>query len=574
MYYESYFGFNEPPFSISPDPRYLYLTAGHREALAHLLYGVSEGGGFVLLTGEIGAGKTTVCRCLLQQLPEDVDVALVLNPKLGVLEFLETICDELDIKVHDNRELSFKLLIDYIYKHLLAAHGQGRNTVLIVDEAQNLSPEVIEHLRLLTNLETDEKKLLQIILIGQPELRSLLAAPGLQQMAQRITARFHLNLLSRAEAQGYIEHRLKVAGSDVRIFGRRSIRHIWRKSGGVPRLMNAICDRALLGASVANQQKVTIKIARKAAFEVLGEQVGRQRRIVFARPLRYAVLILFLAVAAIMAFMYFPKNIAIPTIGSPLSGFDTRLAGSELEASGPDRLLPLPEADIARGAFEAGLNRRGEADFLSGFLDASSADINDFERSAHGHLFKRWGVTYASKSTQMDCDYAKTVGLACLVGRGNLQTLAMLNRPAVLVLQGESGRVFKVALAALGEDRAIVNVFNNELTVSVDKLRELWTGEYLMIWRPPAGYTRIVKAGMEGDVVEWIARRLAGSDGEVVRVYGSSLVNRVRLFQQVYGLVPDGEVGPMTLIAINNFTGSFAPKLKNLSVSELNAVTE
>lgn len=578
MYYESHFGLNEPPFSISPDPRYLYLTAGHREALAHLLYGVTGGGGFVLLTGEIGAGKTTVCRCLLQQLPEDVDVALVLNPRLDVLEFLETICDELGIKIHGNNELSFKLLIDYIYKHLLVAHSQGRNTVLIVDEAQNLSPEVIEHLRLLTNLETDEKKLLQIILIGQPELRDLLGAPALRQMAQRITARFHLNLLSGAEAQGYIEHRLKVAGSERQLFDLRSIKYIWRRSGGVPRLMNAICDRALLGASVANQQKVNVKIANKAAFEVLGEQVGHQRRATFTRPLRYAVLILSLATVAIMAFMYFPKNIEIPMIGDRFSGFDTRAAGSGHEVSGPGTMVALQESEaevgIASRVSEANLNRKEEADFLSNLLGSRSANLNDLERSAHSNLFKRWGITHTSQSTQLDCDYAKTIGLACLSGRGNLQTLTMLNRPSVIALRGESGRIYKAALTSLSEDTAVINLSDTELTVSLDKLRELWTGEYLVMWRPPENYTRIVKAGMEGDVVEWIARRLTGNGGEVVRVYGPSVVNRVRLFQQVYGLVPDGEVGPMTLIAINNFAGSSAPKLKHLSASELTVATE
>ena len=272
MSYESYFDLDELPFSISPDPRYLYLTTGHREALAHLLYGVAGSGGFVLLTGEIGAGKTTVCRCLLEQLPEDVDVALVLNPKLDVLEFLQSICDELKIVLPGGNPVNLKLLVDSIYQYLLAAHARGRNTVLIVDEAQHLGLEVVEQLRLLTNLETNKKKLLQIILIGQPELRDLLDSPALRQLAQRITARFHLNLLSLQETRGYIRHRLKVAGSEQELFSRKSVKFIWKKSAGVPRLINGICDRALLGAGLDCKKKVSMSIAIKAANEVLGDR--------------------------------------------------------------------------------------------------------------------------------------------------------------------------------------------------------------------------------------------------------------------------------------------------------------
>ncbi|RLA45482.1 MAG: hypothetical protein DRR06_07225 [Gammaproteobacteria bacterium] len=302
MSYQSYFDLDELPFSISPDPRYLYLTAGHREALAHLLYGVTGSGGFVLLTGEIGAGKTTVCRCLLEQLPEDVDVALVLNPKLDVLEFLQSICDELQIVLPEGLSVSLKLLVDNIYQYLLVAHARGRNTVLIVDEAQHLGPDVVEQLRLLTNLETNKKKLLQIILIGQPELRDLLDSPALRQMAQRITARFHLNLLSLQETRGYIRHRLKVAGSEQELFSRKSVKYIWKKSAGVPRLINGICDRALLGAGLDCKKKVSMSIANKAANEVLGDRKQAAKR----SPIRRLQFIfgIFLLVAVIIAGIY------------------------------------------------------------------------------------------------------------------------------------------------------------------------------------------------------------------------------------------------------------------------------
>src|SRR5215510_1924248 len=215
--YTAHFGLTEPPFAITPDPRYLYLSEAHREALAHLLYGIGEGGGFVQLTGEVGTGKTTLCRCLLEQLPPRVDVAFVLNPKVTDVELLTTICEELRLPPCAGAT-SRKHLVDALHHHLLEAHRQGRRTVLIIDEAQDLAPDVLEQVRLLTNLETSTEKLLQIILIGQPELIRLLAQPGLRQVHQRVTARYHLQPLSRAETHAYVRHRMAVAGRSDRVF--------------------------------------------------------------------------------------------------------------------------------------------------------------------------------------------------------------------------------------------------------------------------------------------------------------------------------------------------------------------
>ncbi|HEX7551289.1 MAG TPA: AAA family ATPase [Candidatus Methylomirabilis sp.] len=210
--YEAYFNLASAPFAVTPDPRYVYLTKRHREALAHLQYGILQPGGFVQLTGEVGTGKTTLCRCLLEQLPPEADVAVILNPLLGVVGLLATICDELHIQYTSDSLDTIKTLVDALHAHLLDAHGRGRRTVLIIDEAQNLSPAVLEQVRLLTNLETSTEKLLQIILIGQPELKRLLARRELRQLAQRITARYHLMPLSLAETAAYIRHRLRVAG--------------------------------------------------------------------------------------------------------------------------------------------------------------------------------------------------------------------------------------------------------------------------------------------------------------------------------------------------------------------------
>ncbi len=268
--YRKYFGLKENPFSIAPNPRYLYMSALHQEALAHLLFGVQSDGCMVLLTGDVGAGKTTVCRCLLEQLPENTDLALILNPKLNALELLASICDELEIAVI-SKKISIKTYIDHLNRYLLSAHARGRITALLIDEAQNLSLDTLEQLRLLTNLETSRQKLLKIILLGQPELRQLLNQDSVIQINQRITSRYHLSPLSRQEVAAYIEHRLAVAGSRKRLFSADALREVARLSKGIPRLINILCDRALMGAFVETQEQVSRIIVRQAAREVLGE---------------------------------------------------------------------------------------------------------------------------------------------------------------------------------------------------------------------------------------------------------------------------------------------------------------
>ncbi|HEY5791019.1 MAG TPA: AAA family ATPase, partial [Gammaproteobacteria bacterium] len=265
--YLDHFGLEHRPFAITPDPRFLYLSERYREALAHLLFGVGEGGGFVLLTGEVGTGKTTLCRGLLEQLPDDVDAALVINPRVSAGELLAAVCDEL----HVAREPAAggKALVDALNRHLLAAHAAGRRTVLIIDEAQNLGAEALEQVRLLTNLETATEKLLQIILIGQPELRELLARRELRQLAQRVTARYHLEPMRPDEIEAYIDHRLRLAGADGGLFTGAAKRRVCRASRGIARLVNTISDRALLGAYASGKQRVDAGTVARAAREVL-----------------------------------------------------------------------------------------------------------------------------------------------------------------------------------------------------------------------------------------------------------------------------------------------------------------
>src|SRR6202034_3988432 len=270
--YLSFFGLNEKPFAITPDPRYLYLSERHAEALAHLLYGINESGGFIQLTGEVGTGKTTVVRTLLSRVPHHADVAVILNPRVTPVEFLLTICEELGLAIADADRESVKHMVDALNRRLLNAHAEGRRIIVLVDEAQNLSIDVLEQVRLLTNLETPTQKLLQIILIGQPELRDLLARTELRQLAQRVTGRYHLNPLSASETAAYVRHRLRVSGATSDIFSGAALSELHYLSGGVPRVINVIADRALLGAYTQDRHRVTSGLVRHAAAEVFGRR--------------------------------------------------------------------------------------------------------------------------------------------------------------------------------------------------------------------------------------------------------------------------------------------------------------
>lgn len=275
--YTRYFGLTEKPFAIAPNPRYLFMSELHREALAHLMYGISSEGCIILLTGDVGTGKTTVCRCLIDQLPAKTDIAMILNPKLTIDDLLKTICDELKIPIPATTP-SIKNYIDQLNAYLLRAHAEGRNTALIVDEAQNLDIEILEQLRLLTNLETNTNKLLQIILIGQPELRNILSDPKLSQINQRITTRYHLKPLQAADVSTYIEHRIAIAGGNSRnvLFSKKAIEYVAKISKGIPRVINTLCNHALLGAYANNSDHVSLGIIKKAAGELAVTNNGKR----------------------------------------------------------------------------------------------------------------------------------------------------------------------------------------------------------------------------------------------------------------------------------------------------------
>ncbi|MBS0580275.1 MAG: AAA family ATPase [Proteobacteria bacterium] len=524
--YLSFFGLNEKPFAITPDPRYLYLSERHAEALAHLLYGINEAGGFVQLTGEVGTGKTTIVRSLLAQTPKNAEIALILNPKMTPTEFILTICEEIGIGVPDDAQGSLKDLVDILSRYLLRAHAGGRRVVLVVDEAQNLSPEVLEQVRLLTNLETNTQKLLQIILIGQPELRELLARNELRQLAQRVTGRYHLNPLSREETAAYVRHRLRVAGATTDIFAGAALGEVFRLSEGVPRVINVISDRALLGAYTLDRHRVTAGLVRDAAAEVFGKRFAPQW-------LPWAVT--FGVAAALTAVTVALWNF------QPWSGHAREAAAPQAQAADPN---PVPAAAAATPAAPAAPHL---GDLLTQYTAETDTD------TAFARLFGLWSAQYQRSSTD-PCTQAAQQGLECVAERGSFGELRLYNHPAILLLTDPSGASHQVVLTALGDDQATLQLGGTR-TVPIGELTRYWLGDFVMLWHPANSPVKSLSTGMRGADVRWLRQSLqklhgAAPDAHASDLFDAQLAMQVRDFQRAHQLSVDGIAGVQTQIAL------------------------
>jgi general secretion pathway protein A len=529
MYLE-YYGLREPPFSITPDPRYVFLSERHRDALAHLLYGIGKGGsgGFVQLTGEVGTGKTTLCRLLLEQLPENTRVALVLNPKLSPVELVESICEELKLDISGKRG-SLKALTDTLNAYLLDAYAEGLRVVLIVDEAQNLSTESLEQVRLLTNLETPTQKLLQIILLGQPELRDVLSRPELRQLAQRITARYHLTPLDAGETEAYVRHRLAVAGATRTPFSRLGLKALYQRSGGIPRLINIIADRALMAGFAREQDAIGERVVDRAADEALpGHARYWVRR--YGRWAAAAAIVLGIA-GAFMAWR-------APNTDAPAAALPPAAASNE-SAPAEAMLAKLGEA------IENGGDRR---------LDAFS------------QLLARWQVDPDAVSVReaSRCPAVIAPGLGCLRGRATLEQLARFDRPLILVLHDESKQAHAL-LQGVGPTHVRLDLGGRRYELARASLSKLWNGEFVAVWRLPSDVpTASIKRGDAGAGVAWIKARLASLDGQDAEsgpaFFDAELEERVRKLQTAYGIKADGIVGPETLFALSALDDS-GPRL-------------
>jgi len=557
--YTAFFGLQQEPFSIAPDPRFLYLSDKHRDALALLNYGLNRGASFVLLTGEIGAGKTTVWRRFLEELPSNFDVANVVNPKLDAQALIARICEDLHLDTpRDEAPID---MIDALHGHLLLAHAMGRRTLIVIDEAQALSNEVLEQLRLLTNLDSSGRKL-QVMLIGQPELRQTLRQPQLEPLAQRVVARYHLPALSESETAGYIAHRLAVAGlRGPAPFDGESIGLIHRLCAGVPRRINVVCDQALANAQAAGRRRVDRHAVERAVAATYG---GKPATVVEPTVERTSVNVW--AAAGVAAAALVGGVLLAPRVQSMRGADDVARppVGQTVPAAPAVRVEPataaVAEAVPARSqvgvpplalaaAAPAKASLTGPAQ--DALFTAAAAD----ESAAWRTLAGLWGARLGPGDA---CAAALAQSLRCLRLRGGVATILQLDRPGLLRLVDERGRVAHALLTSIGGELATINVAGTEATVSWTELARVWRGDFATLWRAPAGYGDGEVAGNTA----WLAERLAAIDGQGPIAKGREpLRARIAAFQLAHGLTPDGLAGPLTVMQLARASQGDEPRL-------------
>ncbi|MES2671217.1 MAG: AAA family ATPase [Pseudomonadota bacterium] len=546
MYLE-YYGLEQAPFSITPDPHYVFLSEHHRDALAHLLYGIRQGGGggFVQLTGEVGTGKTTLSRLLLNQLPENTHAALVLNPRLEPAELLQTICEELRLPTSIAPALAStpaptgkrkgskaaasaratakpggKAMFDALGAYLLEAYAKGDRVVLIIDEAQNLSTEALEQVRLLTNLETETQKLLQIILIGQPELRDTLARPELRQLAQRITARYHLRPLDEAGTAAYLRHRLTTAGAKRFPFAQDAVRRIHQRSGGVPRLINVIAERALLGGYAHDLLSIDARTVDRAAGEALAPSLT-------AHPQRDRASLIAAGALALAA-------IVIAFVLSRTSPGDAQAVDDPAAAttSVADASMPIsttPDRPALDGAA-----------LLQRVRQTPPRSLREWQA-----LVAAWKApTALGKASPDACPPTLSPGWRCLRSRAQLDQLLRIGRPVLLRLRAEPQAIWA---SLLGADTGSVRISLDGNAIDVDRvaLAGVWNGEFLAVWSAPDALEAKFAAG-DAAAVDWVRRRLLAEGDN-----GSDLPVALRAFQARMGLRSDGALNADTVFALS-----------------------
>ncbi len=545
------------------------MSRRHQEGLAHLLYGINSGG-FVVLTGEVGTGKTTLCHGLLQQLPDDVDIALILNPKLNSLELLANICDELGID-YNPEKAGLKDFTDLLNTYLLDAHARGRRTVLLIDEAQNLSMEVLEQIRLLTNLETSKTKLLQIVLVGQPELKRILSQKELRQLNQRITARYHLEPLDLEETQLYIKHRLVISGGEENVFKKSAIKRIYTLSQGIPRLINLLCDRALLGAYASGVKTVTPKIVEQAAKEVLESENKPYRRIsllFFLLILVTAGLFMFNLNPSFFSSVFTDKAIVVaenrtktetPVEEAPIEDFISLKAENILS---PEKFA-IPSLPTAK--------ERAPETTAENFSEYISNPELSFE-NAFAQALALWGEK-APHGKKIDCDSLKQKGLRCLIDHGSLKDVLKYNRPAVLEFSLPDGRKRHALLIGMDRGYPIIrSVDGKDLTFPLEEVLKFWQGYYLILWKSPLIHNmKGIYPGQASPNVLWLRKQMDRIDGQdsidvpQPDVFDTRLEDRVKTFQKLHGLQQDSIVGSRTMIILqNSIQAENFPKLKYL----------
>lgn len=522
--YQAFYGLNEAPFTIAPNPKYLFLSQQHQQAVTHLQYCLQEGGGFILLTGEVGTGKTTLARSLLSQLDDTTNIASILNPSLSEIELLATLCDELNISYQDDPTL--KQLTDLLSQFLLANHQQGRNTLLIIDEAQHLRSEVLEQLRLLTNLETDEKKLLQVMLIGQPELQQLLKQNHLRQLAQRITARYHLVPLGNVDVSAYIAHRLSIAGRDSALFTKSACNRIHQLSGGIARIINLICDKALLHAYGSQLTEIGPKTINEVANDILAieQPVSQNVERVWLMPVLISLVTLIIGYSV-----------------------------TTMVLTGDNNVVEHNSNPVLTAPVNSSVNNEN----LTKLLVKSTSQSRAFSA-----LMNVWGTSHGAGSN--GCEQAKTYGLRCFSGTG-WQSLLEYNHPALVGLQ-ENGNIYYGVIIDANDENAIrIQLDTSQVNVTKAWLLERLTGSFTLLWQPNFDYQKALSMRQQGTGVnqlqQWI-NQLYAPGQYAGDVFDQSLRDNVKRFQQENQLTVDGIAGEKTLLRLQSATGSHTQKLR------------
>jgi general secretion pathway protein A len=578
--YQSFFGLTCEPFSVAADPRFIYRSPAHRQALAHLKFGLHRGTGFILLTGEIGAGKTTVCRSFIRRLNPVFDVALVVNPRLDARALLARACEDLRIEL----QAGTVDLIDAIHGHLLLSHAAGRRTLIVVDEAQALSLDVLEQLRLLTNLDSSGGKL-QVFLIGQPELRTMLQQPALEPVAQRVVARFHLSALPERETALYIAHRLSVAGLFGPLpFDEAALHRIHHLCAGVPRRINVLCGRVMHVAEEAAIRTITQEMVEEAAHEVFDDppkaevvddmpQATTAPTVPTESEPRWPALLgvagsaLLIGALAVWTLNGHGSPPTPPSIAAA-SPTTTPTAAAPTPVSVP---VPVPAPAPSPAPVSMSTTRVVAASLAAAAsppaakpvpfdrIETFFATAEPDESVAWRNLARLWG---AALGPSPPCDAAASAGLRCYRTSGGLETVRQLDRPGLLKLTNEQGRVVYALLVGLSDSGATIRSGDTEMVLPLSALAGRWHGEFATLWRSPPGYRIGGSIGAGNAFSDWLGERLSIVDGASPNANdGESLAARVSVFQLAHGLEPDGRVGPQTMMQLNHASSVGEPRL-------------
>jgi general secretion pathway protein A len=573
--YESFFGLRDQPFRLTPDPRYLYLGPKHREGYAHLLYALREGSGFVAIMGEVGTGKTTLVRALLNENRENIAVAYIFNPVLSSIELLQTINAEFGIAA---RSTSKKELTDALNAFLIAQKTSGGRAVIIVDEAQNLDPAVLEQLRLLSNLETETAKLLQIVLLGQPELSNLLDRPELRQLSQRVALRWQLDPLGRNETRKYLEHRIRVAGGGAALLQPAAIVAIYEHTGGIPRLINVLAHRALLVAYTRGTRTVGAAEVSSAVTELEEGKVPLR-----AQPRRATWQYKVAAGAGVAIAAVVVAFLLVAPLGpeAPKAANDSQQAEQppqprkeKAQRRAPDERSPeaAPVDDAERkpnSRRQRGMAGASDAEDFGRQLARSSA--YETASGAMSRLIELWTgaplapTEIASGTLDLQLLGARR-GLRYLAAEMSVELLTLIDLPAVLELEISDGGEVRYALLERYDDGSVVLRLDRETTVSADTVNAYWTGRAHLLWRDAERLSRALIPGTEGPAVSKLQQLLAeaGSyQGDSTGVYDEKTQNAVQSFQSAHGLVQNGVAGIVTQIVLYNALGRFErPRLR------------